>query len=246
MADHSSISTNPDEASNHRRPAKSRRHARSFSQGFAVMLLVITLTILVWFLANLYQLLQNNKSDISSADSRIVVLEDRLRVTDMAMTETGQDTQEQLGLWEAEVRKLWVVANERNRSWIKENEASLARLVESFSEIEVVLRNLSSSVSRHDGAFDQQQVIIDQLTSMNLQVKALLDRQRDLIDRVNNTRQGITNMQSTLSERVFENENAIEAIDAYRLQLNNRLNNMETMLDSLARLQNTPVSTDIN
>ena len=246
MADHSSISTNPDEASNHRRPAKSRRSGPSFGQGFAVILLVITLTILAWFLANLHQLLQNNKSDISLADSRIVVLEDRLRVTDMAMTETGQDTQEQLGLWESEVRKLWVVANERNRRWIKDNEASLDRLAKSLSEVEVVLRNLSSSVSRHNSAFDQQQEIIDQLTSVNLQVKALLDSQRDLIDRVNNTRQGVANMQSTLSGRVFENENAIEAIDAYRLQLNNRLNNIEAMLDSLSRLRDTPVSADIN
>ena len=109
-----------------------------------------------------------------------------------------------------------------------------------------MLRNLSSSVSRHDSAFDQQQEIIDQLTSVNLQVKALLDSQRDLIDRVNNTRQGVANMQSTLSGRVFENENAIEAIDAYRLQLNNRLNNIEAMLDSLSRLRDTPVSADIN
>ena len=51
------------------------------------------------------------------AQNRIAVLEDRLRITDEAMTNTGQNTNEQIGFWETEIRKLWAITNERNRKW---------------------------------------------------------------------------------------------------------------------------------
>ena len=43
-------------------------------------------------MANQHQLLVTEQEALASAESRIQVLEDRLRVTDAAMTDAGQDT----------------------------------------------------------------------------------------------------------------------------------------------------------
>lgn len=196
-------------------------------------ILVAGLMVAGWFIANQHQLLQDEQAALESASARIAVLEDRLRVTDEAMTETGQDTQQKLGFWESEIRKLWAISNERNRKWIKDNETSVARLQKSLGTIESGIRELNAAVGRHDTAFAQQQAIIDQLASVELQIQQMTNSQRDLMDKVNAARQSVASLQSGLAGRVADNEQAVTAIDAYRLQLNNRLAALERRLDGL-------------
>ena len=196
--------------------------------------LVAGLMVAGWFIANQNQLLKDGQADREAASARIAVLEDRLRVTDEAMTETGQDTQEKLGFWETEVRKLWAITNERNRKWIKDNEANIGRMQKSLGTIEAGVRDLNSSVGRHDAAFAQQQDIIDQLASVQLQIQQMANSQRDLTDQVNASRQALSSLQSGLAGRVADNEQAVTAIDAYRIQLNNRLAGIERRLDGLS------------
>ncbi len=57
--------------------------------------------------------------------------------------------------------------------------------------------------------------------------------QRDLTDKVNVAQQSVSALQSGLAGRVSENEQAVAAIDAYRLQLNARLADIERRLNQL-------------
>ncbi|MBH79332.1 MAG: hypothetical protein CMQ49_02330 [Gammaproteobacteria bacterium] len=238
MADKPSISANPDDAGGYRRGGQRRRAGggapRMIGINLIMAVLMAGLMVAGWFIANQHQLLEQAQVDREQAAERIAVLEDRLRVTDEAMTETGQDTQQKLGFWESEVRKLWAVANERNRKWIKDNERNIDKLQKSASAIDASLRDLNSAVSRHDAAFAQQQAIIDQLASVDLQMQQLVNIQRDLTDKVNAAQQTMAGLQSGLSGRVTENEQAVVAIDAYRLQLNSRLAALERRMDGLS------------
>ena len=240
MPQKTSISAGPDDVGGRRRGGGQRRRGggsdapRMIGVNLIMAVLVAGLMVAGWFIANQHQLLNEGQAALESASERIAVLEDRLRVTDEAMTETGQDTQEKLGFWESEVRKLWAVANERNRKWIKDNEAGIGRLQKSIGSLETGVRDLTSAVGRHDTAFAQQQAIIDQLASVDVQLQQMVNSQRDLMDKVNASRQEVASLQSGLASRVGDNEQAVAAIDAYRLQLNNRLAALERRLDSLA------------
>ena len=90
----SSISTNPEDAAGYRRGAKSGKSSgtarrRSGSGGGGKMIginlilavLIAGLVIAGWFIANQHQLLTAEKQALDAAESRIAVLEDRLRVT---------------------------------------------------------------------------------------------------------------------------------------------------------------------
>ena len=241
MAQKPSISADPDDAGGRRRSGGGQRRRggggetrRMLGVNLIMALLVAGLMVAGWFIANQNQLLKDAQAALESASARIAVLEDRLRVTDEAMTETGQDTDEKLGLWESEIRKLWAITNERNRKWIKDNEGNIARLQKSLSTVETGVRDLNSAVGRHDTAFTQQQAIIDQLASVDLQLQQMVNSQRDLMDKVNASRQAVASLQSGLAGRVADNEQAVTAIDAYRLQLNSRLAALERRLDSLS------------
>ena len=247
MADKSqakSISASPDDASGYRRGAASGRRRGTATQGPRLLGMNLILAVLVaglvvagWFIANQHQLLVEGQQEMASAEDRLVVLEDRLRVTDEAMTESGQDTQQKIGFWESEIRKLWAVTNERNRKWIKDNEANLAKSRKELDALQVSNRDVSSAVGRHETAFSQQSAIIDQLAGVDLQLQQILSAQRDLVDKVNAAQQSVAGLQSGLSNRVKDNEQAVAAIDAYRLQLNTRLATIERRLNNLADAQ---------
>jgi len=238
----SSLSTNPDE---HRRSGKvstGRRRTTGASSGaprslgvnLILALLVAGVVIAGWFILNQHQLLTAEKKALDAAETRIAHLEERLKMTDESLIDSGKDTEKQIGFWESEIRKLWAVTNDRNKKWIEDNKAGIAELKKTLASIEASNRDLGTAVGRHEAAFKQQQAIIDQLTSMEISIQQLANTQRDIVDKVNSASQSVASLNSGLANRVRENEEAVTAIDAYRVQVNTRLSNIERRLDSLA------------
>jgi DNA repair exonuclease SbcCD ATPase subunit len=237
------ISTSPDDSAGRRRtPGPSRRRGGGEGGGggsriFGNTILAILIGGLVvagWFIAEQYQQLQAESDALADAQSRLRVLEDRLRVTDEALTERGQATSEQINFWESEIRKLWAVTNDRNKKWIEENQQAIVALNKSLTGLQATSRETQSTLGRHESAFARQQEVVDELNNIQMQLQQVSRSQRDLVDRVNAAQQTVAQLQSGLANRVKENEQAIAAIDAYRLQLNSRLADIERRIANLA------------
>jgi chromosome segregation ATPase len=186
-----------------------------------------------WFIANQQQMLVAGQDRVNDANARLEVLEARLVATDSALSQDGVDTKQSIGLWESEIRKLWAVANERNRTWIQENQKAVKKIKGTLNGIESSARDLNAAVGRHDSAFAQQQTLVDNLTSLELQMQQILRSQRDLVDKVNKATQAVASMRSGLSGKVDDNAEAIASIDAYRVAVNSRLADMERRLGAL-------------
>jgi len=218
-----------------RRPPSGSGSGRSRSMGTNLLLVVLIagLATAGWFLANQHEMLKGGQRDLAQAQDRIKVLEDRLRVTDEALTDTGQTTKEQIGFWESEIRKLWSVTNERNKKWIEDNKAGIAKLTKTVDNLASSNRDLATAVGRHESAFKEQQAIIDQITSVQLQLQQIAATQRQLVDRVNSSSQTVASLQAGLAKKVTDNEQAVASMDAYRVQTNNRLAEIERRLASL-------------
>ena len=220
-----------------RRPQRNRQAEGGrgvFISGLMVVL-VGGLVAAGWFIANQQQALIDEKARLTDAATRLERLERRLSATDTALSQGGEDTQEQLTLWESEIRKLWAVANERNRDWIKGNQKALKGLDESVTGLQSTARDLKASTARHEEAFTQQTALIDQLTSVEIQLQQLVRAQQDLVDKVNTTGQAVAKLRASLDTQVEENTEAIAAIDAYRIATNSRFRDLEQRLDEVRR-----------
>ena len=191
-----------------------------------------------WFIANQQQVLIAEQARLTDANTRLERLERRLSATDTALSQGGEDTQEQLSLWESEIRKLWAVANERNKDWIKDNQKAVKDLDDSVTGLQSTTRDLKASTSRHEAAFNQQTALIDQLTSVEIQLQQLVRAQQDLVDKVNTTSQAVAKMRANLDIQVTENTEAIAAIDAYRIATNSRFRDLEKRVEELRQTFN--------
>ena len=237
------LSTEPGEyrpSGGGRRPQRNRQSegGRGVFISGVMVVLVGGLVAAGWFIANQQQALIDEKARLTDATTRLERLERRLSATDTALSQGGEDTQEQLTLWESEIRKLWAVANERNRDWIKGNQKALTGLDESVTGLQSTARDLKAATARHEEAFTQQTAMIDQLTSVEIQLQQLVRAQQDLVDKVNTTSQAVAKLRASLDTQVEENTEAIVAIDAYRIATNSRFRDLEQRLDEVLRALN--------
>jgi DNA repair exonuclease SbcCD ATPase subunit len=207
---------------------------RSIGTNLVVALLVVGLMLAGWFIANQQQMLIKEQARVSAAGDRLAKLEARLSATDSALSQGGEDTQEQLGVWESEIRKLWAVSNERNKKWIEENKTNISNLQKALNGVEATSRDLRAAVGRHDAAFEQQQALVDHITSVELQLQQVARGQRDLVDKVNSATQMVSSLRTSLAGKVDDNLEAIQSMDAYRVAVNSRLSDIERRLSALS------------
>ena len=197
-----------------------------------------------WFIANQQQSMLAAQDRLDEANNRLEYLEKRLSATDSAMSQEGQDTKEQINLWESEIRKLWAVANERNKEWIQENQAQLKSVSGTLNGIRASNRDLKAATGRHEEALQSQQQLIDQVTSLELQLQQMLRSQRELVDKANVASQSLAQIEASLSPLVSENAEAVRAFDACRIASNRRIVALERQLSQLQKP--SPASASVN
>ena len=188
-----------------------------------------------WFLFNQQQELRANERDRADAEARLAVLEARARATDENMMETGEETNEQLNFWESEIRKVWDIANKRNKKWIQDNQAAVASHQSTLNSVESSLADLRSAVSRNEIRLRQQGEIVERLADVQEQVRTLVRQHRDLVDSVNTSRQVVATLKASLEPRVEKIEEAINAIDGSRRQTGAQWNRLRDRIEELER-----------
>ena len=220
------------------RPPNGGGAGRGVGLGVVLALMIAGFGICGWFVFNQQQQLLASERERAEAEGRLERLEARARATDETMTEAGEETNEQLTFWESEIRKVWDIANKRNKKWIQDNQGTLARHASTLNSVEASLANLRSAVSRNDTELQKQEQIIARLDDVQEQVNALVRQQRDLVDSVNTSRQVVAALKASLEGRVQKIEEAISAIDGSRqrtgaqwIGLRDRLEALEKQLE---------------
>ena len=202
---------------------RSNRRSRGSSSagtsvGITVLLILSSAGIaaLGWFVWTQNSVLGDTRNLLADALERTAELESRLSQTQGELNQSGISTEETLGFWESEIRKLWAVSNERNRDWINENQ-------EKISDLETQL----AEISRTFGTFSQSQSDLDlSITQLSRQVQSQ-------VDTINTTNQVNKGKLDEFDRRIRTNEDAVKAIDQSRLQNNNRLLNLEQRIRNL-------------
>ena len=248
MADSSKDVLSTEEMGRYRGGASRRSPAQNTGGGMGITLMLAIMVAGLagagWFIANQQQSMLATQDRLDKANNRLEYLEERLSATDIAMSQEGQDTKEQINLWESEIRKLWAVANERNKEWIQENQAQLKSVSSTLNGIRASNRDLKAATGRHEEALQSQQQLIDQVTSLELQLQQMLRSQRELVDKANVASQSLAQIEASLSPLVNENAEAVRAFDAFRISHNRRIVALERQFGQLQKPSSASVSTN--
>ena len=108
-------------------------------------LVVLLVVFMYWQNYRLNQSIQVQIDELNLAKARVGVLENQLSTTDENLVMNEASIKAQLNLHMSEIRKLWDVANKRNKDWIEENQAAIKTLQGSQSAASGKLNSLSAA-----------------------------------------------------------------------------------------------------
>lgn len=169
-----------------------------------------------WQLQQTQQSLAAATTALGGADARIAELEKRLMLSDDESTQSLAALQTNVKENASEIRKLWGVSYDRNRSAIAKLEESVTKVEKSIAGIDGKFKSALGEVAGEmrvlSELVDAQQAVINS-ADQSLKQQAVV---------VQNAMQKLDNLDA-LNKQVQRNEEAIEAIDAFRLQVNREL-----------------------
>lgn len=177
-----------------------------------------------------YWQLLKAQQQVSSAETRILGLEQRLTLSDDESSQSVtvlqsnlRSARDELKVAQSEIRKLWDTRNV-NKKAINDNKkqvASVAKSVKSATkqagDAKAIAQSQSNSISRLDSDVALQ---TEQLSMVSDLSDSQQKRLRELIDKARQADRQLTQIKTDLSKRVKTNEEAIEAIDNYRRSVN--------------------------
>ena len=211
-------------------------------------LMVVSLALVVVMIAGggfLYRELQLVRADmdeeLARSTEQLSRLSAELEDTDETLLESWEKVDERLDFQMDEIRKLWAVSNERNRGWIRENQEAISKLQDERGELADTVDSVGARVDS----------LSDELAGVREAVENARLAQNRMETRVELVRESITEVETEVERRLDdlgprlealarleeesdgvgarlnEIEEAIEAFDSYRRQLNTRLDRLE-------------------
>lgn len=212
------------------------------------------------------QLLTSYEERLELADDRIVSLERALTETDESVSMNGTAINAQFkaikgetDMQMSEIRKLWDVANKRNRQWIEDNQAALASQQEKIAGLSTkitavetaqgadqerlaeVAAQLATEQTRVASLVSGFEEVDAELGTVNRAIESLL--QTDYEERILTltlTQENLQAEQGTLNATVSDNlaslnelQETLRAVNAGRQETNARLSALRSQLDTL-------------
>ncbi len=185
-----------------------------------ILLLSVCLGGLGWFSWQQSQaqaLLQQRFDDLAA---KIDSTDESLSQSGAALSVKLSDQQTELTKHWSEIKKLWGVANDRNKKAINAVEESIAQSVTALQKLEKI-------VSTRGVEQKKLSARLDQLGSDTLATVARFDELDERVDRLSNSQQkilqSVDQKQRGFENRLMDTENAIKSIDAFRRQTNQSL-----------------------
>ena len=173
-----------------------------------VLLLVGILALSLW----VSELSKASRDINSKVETRLMVLEEQLKLADSTSTDFLSDVNSQLQFLDKEIRKLWDLSNKRNKVNIANLDNEVKKHSDALREIALMQTNDQKNINLIRDQSRKLKVLLDQLTESN-QENALLN-----------------NKISELNNSILLMEETIQAFDLYRKQNNEMLQDMQLQI----------------
>jgi chromosome segregation ATPase len=232
-----------DEVSSFRRSNRAEAPAKSNFNGilvFVIVVLAIMMGVGGFVLIEVQKKLDQSNVLLQKGQESVQQLEDRLSATGTDVSKTLQNMQGQMDTNVSEIDKLWAVTYRQNKPAIKEN---LDEIVKIRSDLETNVAPLSNTVQGMIESFNKlssdmievRQGLLIENEETTTQVSMVRGQVQDQSVQVEGNKREI----SILSSQMKEAQEAIDVIDQYRKQINQRLIDMQGQIQDQSTNQTT-------
>lgn len=212
--------------------------ARTMAAGMPVTWKLIVLATLFGLIVAAYIGWQQYQV-FAQLQDRFEILDSRLNNTDESVIQSGAAMQvsiskqgDELKKHWSEIRKLWGVANDKNKGKIDKNKKDIAFLASKRNELEASIKKLQTLLEKESTTL---QNLSENYFGLSADIEALNEASR-------NYRNALSKVQASLNQQgrqLQNNSEAIKSVDGFRRQINQKL----LVLEQRAA---TPVNAEVN
>lgn len=212
---------------------------------FLVLLLIVGLGGFGYFFVEQTERLSTLQARFNELEAKIVSTDESLSESGTALAVKLKDQGTTLDKHWSEIKKLWGVSNDRNRKNIESQEKTLATQSKTIKSLQGSMSARRKEVSSLTGKLDKTSKSLDTVVNSSLAAKLemndLVGQSQQVTDKMNKLEKSLDGLKQNLNARVADNEEAVNAIDAYRLQVNRDIQLLKQQLSNSAT--STPTNT---
>lgn len=197
-----------------------------------------------------YRVYTDNLATLEQANRRLEDLEGRLALVGNSAEETTANVIQRLDFNFAEIDKLWAARNATNQT-VNELTGKLTVLqqdsqghTETTDTLSQLLAKTNAQVQESLVGVNRAQTEIATITKTVAELKTGVQGMQNVAQDLANIRSSLNNGDNTLvglQDRMINAEEAIESIDAYRLQVNQALSRLQENIESVrSRVRTAP------
>jgi uncharacterized coiled-coil protein SlyX len=191
---------------------------------FLVLILICGLGGLGYFFIEQTERLSQLQGRFDELEAKIVSTDESLNESGTALAVKLKDQGETLDKHWSEIKKLWGVSHDRNRKKIETQEKTLAAQSKTVKNLQASMSARKKEITTLTGKVDKvsqsMETVVNSSLAVKLEMNDLVGQSQQINDQVNNLEKSFESLKQNLNTRVADNEEAINAIDAYRLQVN--------------------------
>lgn len=170
------------------------------------------------------QVLQKTNATLTAAEARVTELEQRLALSDDESTQSITVLQANIKENSAEIRKLWGVTNDRNRKAIAQLEEKVAALEKNAGSVDDKIKAaLTAALTEVTGEIKVLSDLVEAQQSSINSADQSYKSQAQSISGLNKKLEQLEQLDSELRKKIASHDEAIKAIDAFRVQVNREL-----------------------
>ena len=232
-----------DEVSSYLRSTRSEAPKQSNFNGilvFVILIMAIMMGVGGFTLYEVQKKLNQSNVLLARGQENLRQLDNRLAATGTDVSKTLQTVQGQMDTNVSEIDKLWAIAHRENKPNIEKNEASINRVE---AALQSGITPLSQAVESIAEKFNQlstdmtqvKQNLVDDNEEMTTQVSLVRGQIQGQSVQVEGNRREIL----ILANQMKEAQEAIDVIDQYRRQINQRLRDLQGQIQDQPPSQTT-------
>ncbi len=211
---------------------------------FSLVLMAIMMGVGGYTLYEVQQRLDQSNRILEEANRNVRDLESRLEATGTDVSKTIQDLQAKQTTNFSEIDKLWKIAYRQNRPKLQALEKEIETVVSVNKRLDSNNKTISADLNKVGTRFNDltndmtsvKKNLAVENTQMNSRVSKVRSQVQDQADIVERNKREL----SSLGKKVNENEESIKVFDRYRQQVNQKLLEMQKMVQS----ESGPVATN--
>lgn len=189
-----------------------------------------------------YQAYTENLAALEQSNRRLEDLESRLALVGNSAEETTANVIERLDFNFSEIDKLWAARNATNQT-VNELTGKIAVLQDESKGHTETTDTLSELLARNAAQAQEAQVGVNRVSAALDEANQAITRLNASMQSVQNVAQDMANIRASLNngdstlvglqDRMANVEEAVESIDAYRLQVNQALSRLQATIESV-------------